>query len=67
MSSYAGPFRELSPSDQADIASFSEPKPCRFCRGTGWVPSTYSSGPQPCGCEEAAELLETLAEQETHQ
>lgn len=34
MSSYAGPFHDLSPSDQAGIRSWSEPeKPllCEFC------------------------------------
>lgn len=33
MSSYRGHFSDLSPSDQADIASFSEPDPpeCGLC------------------------------------
>lgn len=52
MSSYRG---DLSPSDRADIESFTE-APCKWCGGSGWMPATPSAGPQPCGCEEAAEV-----------
>lgn len=28
---------------------------CRYCNGSGWRASTYSSGPSPCGCDEPTE------------
>lgn len=27
-------------------------RPCRRCHGTGFTPPTYSSGGEPCGCDE---------------
>lgn len=32
-----------------------EQEGCRYCNGSGWRPSTYSSGPSPCGCDEPQE------------
>lgn len=58
MSSYRG---DLSPSDRADIDSF-RTTGCRQCRGSGWRPATYSSGPIPCGCDQPEDDDEPNAE-----
>ena len=69
MSSYQGPFAQLSPSDRADIASFSEPAEavCELC-GEPMDPEDISvEAFEMSGCLACSECLEGLAEQETHQ
>lgn len=56
MSSYRASFHDLSPGDQADIASFSERwAGCSRCCGE----------PDHCDCDEA-DFLEILAEQDVY-